>query len=247
MKQGPALVRTAAAVAAAAAAAAAAAMVNPGTLDVLTGRIAREVYFDTKQLVGKDGKPAPVAAADEEKFYELEYCPVKVVQELPNEKVVVVRDDNDQVRRGARQDGMTDRPSDGPLRRRHRHRRWLASIDPCPLTYTPTGVPPLDGGPGDGQGRGQAGRARHPGPQRLLRDVAARDAPLPLPARRGVHQRGADPHLGEPVQVEHGPVLGGGHDPLPHARQGHEAAPGAAPLPGQCRSAHTSPCWFLFL
>ena len=71
-------------------------MVNPGTMDVLTGRIAREVYFDTKQLVGKDGKPAP-APADEEKFFELEFSPVKVVQELPNEKVAVVRDDNDQV------------------------------------------------------------------------------------------------------------------------------------------------------
>lgn len=71
-------------------------MVNPGTMDVLTGRIAREVYFDTKKLVGKDGKPAP--AADEEKFFELEFAPVKVVQELPNEKVAVVRDENDQVR-----------------------------------------------------------------------------------------------------------------------------------------------------
>lgn len=78
-------------------AAAAAAMVNPGTMDVLTGRIAREVYFDTKKLVGKDGKPAP-APSDEEKFFELEFAPVKVVQELPNEKVAVVRDDNDQVR-----------------------------------------------------------------------------------------------------------------------------------------------------
>jgi hypothetical protein len=72
-------------------------MVNPGTMDVLTGRIAREVYFDTKKLVGKDGKPAP-GSQEDDKFFELEYAPVKVVQELPNEKVAVVRDENDQVR-----------------------------------------------------------------------------------------------------------------------------------------------------
>lgn len=72
-------------------------MVNPGTMDVLTGRIAREVYFDTEKVLGKDDKPAPLAR-DDDRYFQLEYSPVKVVQELPNDKVVVVRDENDQVR-----------------------------------------------------------------------------------------------------------------------------------------------------
>ena len=70
-------------------------------MDVLTGRIVREVYFDPSKLVGKDGKPLTLTSSsvDEAKQAEMLYKPVKVVQEFPNEKVVVVRDEMDQVHR----------------------------------------------------------------------------------------------------------------------------------------------------
>ena len=69
-----------------------------GNMDVLTGRIVREVYFDPSKLVGKDGKIL-ASTLDEAKQAEMLYKPVKVVQEFPNEKVVVVRDEYDQVHR----------------------------------------------------------------------------------------------------------------------------------------------------
>ena len=70
-------------------------------MDVLTGRIVREVYFDPSKLVGKDGKHLTLSSStvDEAKQAEMLYKPVKVVQEFPNENVVVVRDEMDQVHR----------------------------------------------------------------------------------------------------------------------------------------------------
>eukprot|EP00624_Nannochloropsis_granulata_P002154 evm.model.NODE_20731_length_2891_cov_12.565203.1 len=72
-----------------------------GNMDVLTGRIVREVYFDPSKLVGKDGKHLTLSSStvDEAKQAEMLYKPVKVVQEFPNENVVVVRDEMDQVHR----------------------------------------------------------------------------------------------------------------------------------------------------
>lgn len=75
-------------------------MVNPdgGNMDVLTGRITREVYFDPSKLIGKDGKVL-ASTVDETKQAEMLYKPVKVVQELASEKIVLVRDEFDQVHR----------------------------------------------------------------------------------------------------------------------------------------------------
>ena len=65
-------------------------------MDVLTGHAVREVYFDPTPLVGKDGKIL-ASTVEEFKLAEMLYKPVKVVQELPNENVIIVRDELDQV------------------------------------------------------------------------------------------------------------------------------------------------------
>src|SRR6056297_674680 len=64
------------------------------------------------------------------------------------------------------------------------------------------------------------------------RDVPPREPPIPVRARRGVHFRGAHPHLHQPLQVESCSLLGIGDDPPPHASQG---APGPPPLQGRGR------------
>ena len=66
-------------------------------MDVLTGRAVREVYFDPARLIGKDGKIL-ASTVEESRIAELLYKPVRVVQELPNENIIVVRDELDQVR-----------------------------------------------------------------------------------------------------------------------------------------------------
>jgi len=198
-----------------------------GNMDVLTGRIVREVYFDPSKLVGKDGKPLTLTSSsvDEAKQAEMLYKPVKVVQEFPNEKVVVVRDEMDQVHRlkaeglltvkaeakqgvpdildlndfsgrdGGREGGRGLFPISFPHR--------LKSQSRC-LLFSPSLPPSLPS-----------------------RNVLARDPPFPLHPRRGLHLRRAHPHQHQPIQVEPRPLLRANHDPLPHLR---ERAAGPSPL-----------------
>jgi hypothetical protein len=62
-----------------------------GGMDVLTGRAAQMCYLDPDLLISKPN-------ADQEASLQAKlYVPVKVVQEVPAENIIIVKDDMDQV------------------------------------------------------------------------------------------------------------------------------------------------------